>query len=290
MRNVQIKMNVYNAYHTYDEGQEEHTRNKDPRVHTQLAPLFAELAKKRPTWKFMSKGYGDIDSENGAFYYYKRFTIMEGSEELGEVWADRNWRTNEPRYAFDNARLKDARLRGNCTETKDMKKAVKLILANMYARTVAEVMAHAQRLANGKARDAIGVIQREHYKAQGRIHSEMEAFVVANQKVFEAQFRSSTVDIKQYVESYERQKHAAAVDAALKNNKFAVVAEHNDQFHIEYAGGNGTFYSCTLDDMPAHLKQAVAILKLVGNDTLVDGIGVAAGKKLFFVTKGLSDE
>jgi hypothetical protein len=93
---------------------------------------------------------------------------MDSQQEIGEVWASRNWRTGEYRYAFDNHRLRAKRSRGSCTETKDMKKALKLILENMYARTLSELMDTTRKSATSKTNTAIYAIQRDFRIMRGK--------------------------------------------------------------------------------------------------------------------------
>lgn len=284
MRNIYIPMDVHNAFRECNEEDQHLPRNTDPRVHDFLKPLFDALSKKNPTWRYVSKGWGDLDT-TGSFYLFKRFTIMDGDEELGEVWASKNWRTGENRYAFENHRLRAARNRGNCTETKDLKKATKLILSNMYARTLPELMRVEGDSASSKARTALYTIQREHRGIRERLLPDIMAFVASNYDAFICTGSSTLQDKEKLLDTYERSCQADVAERAI-GSAGAVVVERNGQFHVEYDKDKGTYHSHTLDTLPVHLKESIALLKLCATNAWMDDIGMRADAKTFYIIKG----
>lgn len=285
MRKIYIKMNVHNALKECDEGDEKLQRNCDPHVHDLLVPLFEALSKKQPTWTYVCRVYGDLHN-SGSYYLYSRFTIMDGDEELGEVWASKNWRTGERRYAFDNPRLRSTRNRGSCTETKDLRKATNLILKNMYARTLPEVMTAERSKASSSVSNAIYNPQRDYRSLRERMIPDIMAFVEANWEAFEMT-GSSTLDTKQQLrELYANAKRAEAADDLVTRKKTALVVERGNRLHVEHTSNPGTYHSYTLDELPAQLKQGVAVLKLCETGTLLDGVGVRTADKTFFILEG----
>lgn len=284
MRKIYIPTDTHNAFRECNEDEQHLPRNTDPRVHDFLKPLFDALSKKNPAWRYVSTGWGDLD-QTGSFYLFKRFTIMDGDEELGEVWATKNWRTGENRYAMENYRLRATRNRGNCTETKDLKKATKLILSNMYARTLPELMRVEGDKAGSKARSAIYAIQREYTNTRDRMVPDIMAFVASNYDAFICTGSSTLQDKEKLLDTYERsQRAAAAADAIDKTG--ALVVERNGQFHVEYDRDKGTYHSHTLDTLPAHLKESIALLKLCATNAWMDDIGMRADAKTFYIIKG----
>jgi len=285
MRKILVKMDTHNVFKECEEGEEGNLRNSDARVHDFLMPLFDELAKKRPTWTYVAKGWGDL-SNSGTFYYYGRFTIMDGGQEIGEVWASKNWRTGENKYAFNNHRLQTTRRRGNCAETKDLKKAVKLILANMYALTTAELMDTTRSKATNKARNTIYNIQRDFRNQRDKLLPNMEAFILDNWEAFEKHNTYSLTDKQRFKEGYASAAKATEAEQLLVNNKYALVVDVGDQIHVEHSAQQGAIHSYTLDGLPLHIKQGVAILKLCDVDTLLDGVGVRTGDTTYIVFDG----
>lgn len=285
MRTVHIKMNVYNAFRECNEVDEGNLRNTDPQVHRLLIPLFVELSKKRPAWKYVCKGYGDMDP-TGSFYLYNRFTIIEDDEELGTVWASKNWRTGEPRYAFDSPRLRAARSRGNCTETKDIKKATKLILANMYALTLPELMLKAANEARGKASTVLYAVDREYHNLRDRLLPNIMSFVMDNHEAFERYNTYSLKDKQDLRDKFAAAQRAAVSRWMVSNKEDVLVVERGGKLHVEYTNDPGVYHSYTLDELPARLKEAVAVLKLCEQDKLVDGIGIRTDTNTFLILNG----
>jgi hypothetical protein len=278
-------MDTHNVFRECNEENKDNLRNSDARVRDFLTPLFSELSKKRPTWTYVAKGFGDL-SASGTFYYYSRFTIMDGGQDIGEVWASKNWRTGENKYAFNNHRLQTTRRRGNCTETKDLKKAVKLILANMYALTTAELMNTIRSQATNKARNTVYTIQRDFRYERDKLLPNMEAFIMDNWEAFENYNTHSLTDKQRFKERYTSAAKATEAEQLLGDNKYALVVDVGDQIHVEHSAHQGAIHSYTLDGIPLHIKQGVAILKLCDVDTLLDGVGVRTGDATYIIFDG----
>ena len=289
MRKILVKMDIHNAFKQCDEGEEDNLRNVNPRVDAFLVPLFNELTTKRPTWTYVCKGWGELGI-GGTFYNYGRFTIMDGDEEIGEVWVGKNWRTGESKYAFNNPRLHAARSRGTCTETKDLKKAVKTILAHMYARTLSELMFTARSNAANKAGSAIYALQRDFNTSRSRLLPEMTSFIMNNWSAFEAYTALESTHRNTFRQHYENNARAHQFEAAMAKRDTATIVEHNGQFHAEFSNNVGTYSSWTLGEMPPHFKQAVGMLKLVDEGVLVDGIGLRTDNNTFYVLTGDNNE
>lgn len=284
MRTVYVKMDHYNVLRECKEDEQHLPRNIDPRVDPFIVPLITALAKKRPAWRYVTKGFGDL-SADGSHYHFNRFTIMEGDEELGEIWKSRNWRTGESRYAMENPRLRLKRNRGNCNETKDLKKAVKTITENMFARTLPEVMDQSARDARQKVQSVSYSAQRDHRYLRDRMMGDIMAFVAANYDAFICTGASTLQDKEKLLDTYERAKEAEVIEAGVGKTG-ALVVERSGQLHVEYETDVGTYHSYTLDALPARLKEAVALLKLYEPGKLLDGVGIRTDDKTFYILNG----
>jgi hypothetical protein len=288
MRTVRVKMDMYNTFRRCREDEVDSLRNRDGRVDPFMAPLIAELSKKRPAWAYESEGFGDL-SPCGQFYMFNRFTIIEGDDTLGEISSSRNWRTNERRFAFDNQRLRAVRKRGANTETKDLKKAVKLILGNMYVPTLGEVMDGARSRSIGKATDAIYKVLREYRWEYDRIQPQIAEFLTGNWEEFQARYPQVAEKSMPLPELLVRKIQADEFARLKDNGRTALIVERNGTFHVELSYNKGTYLNYTLDTLPTKFRQAVGILRLVDVDGMVDGIGVRADTKTYFVLDGGDD-
>jgi hypothetical protein len=288
MRTILVKMDVHNAYRKCKEDEQHSPRNINPAVLPYLVPLFAELTKKRPTWTFVTDAYGDYISSRDC-YEFNRFTIMDGDEPLGTVWGTKNWRTGENRFAFDSPRLRVSRSRGNCSETKDLKKAVKVITANMYTRTLPEILNEARKTAVDKLSSKSYDVQRRYRYATERLTEAMVAFAMDNWEAFKASVPDRKNDLDALVECRTNAEAMQVVER--RKLQHALVVERSGKFHVEYASDpTGTSHTYTLLNLPSALREAVGVLKLVEDNTLVEDIGLRANASTFIAFNGHAHE
>ena len=90
--------------------------------------LIAELAPKRPRWKFYAlwdyAGQGTVS----------RAYVVADDECIGWIGVEHQWSTGEYLYAYDSPSLNASRSRNHCTKTTKLKRAVSEIMSNMQAR------------------------------------------------------------------------------------------------------------------------------------------------------------
>lgn len=292
MAKTLVKMDQYNAFRQCQQEDAHLPRNTDARVDTFIAPLLAELSKKRPAWQFVSSGWGDL-SNCGTFYSYHRFTIMEDGEELGWVDKDKDWRSGGYKYEFDGPRLRAGRSRAKAQVTKDLKKAVKAIAANIYALTLTERMSIARKEANSKTDKAVYPIQRDYRQCRDVLSASMVSFVLDNWEAFSAYTMPDPATERArdtLRDRYERLLAAEAAESAKRNGLGAVVVEQGNAIYVEYDNKQGQFHHTTVDKLPDNLKLGVAMLKLVEPETMVDYVGVRVDAKTYYVFSGLPHE
>lgn len=292
MTKMLVKMDQYNTFRQCQQEDAHLPRNTDARVDTFIAPLLAELSKKRPAWQFVSSGWGDL-SNCGTHYSYHRFTIMEDGEELGWVDKDKDWRSGGYKYEFDGPRLRAGRSRAKAQVTKDLKKAVKAIAANIYALTLTERMSIARKEANSKTDKAVYPIQRDYRHCRDVLSASMVSFVLDNWEAFLAYTMPDPATERardSLRDRYERLLAAEAAESAKRNGLGAVVVERGSAVYVEYDNKQGQFHHTTVDKLPDNLKLGVAMLKLVEPETMVDYVGVRVDAKTYYVFSGLPHE
>ena len=292
MAKTLVKMDQYNTFRQCQQEDAHLPRNAAARVDTFIAPLLAELSKKRPAWQFVSSGWGDL-SNCGTHYSYHRFTIMEDGEELGWVDKDKDWRSGGYKYEFDGPRLRASRTRAKAQVTKDLKKAVKTILGGIYALTLTERMSIARKEANSKTDKAVYPIQRDYRQCRDVLSASMVSFVLDNWEAFSAYTMPDPATERArdtLRDRYERLLAAEAAESAKRNGLGAVVVERGNAMYVEYDNKQGQFHHTTVDKLPDNLKLGVAMLKLVEPETMVDYVGVRVDAKTYYVFSGLPHE
>jgi hypothetical protein len=99
-----------------------------PKMAPYIDELIAELAPKRPRWKF----YGLWDYAGQATV--SKAYVVADDECIGWIGVEHQWSTGEYLYAYDSPSLNASRSRNHCTKTTKLKRAVSEIISNMQAR------------------------------------------------------------------------------------------------------------------------------------------------------------
>lgn len=291
MVKVLVPMDMYNAFRECEQGDETSIRNVGARVHPFMRPLVEGLAKKHPTWHFVSRNYGE--SVNGNYYQYSKFTIMEHGEELGWVNREKHWRTHEESYTFDGPRMRSKRSRGNYTRTKDLKKALKLINTDVYGRTLAERAESARELGPRKAFSAAYRVKATYEREALILQNPLVQFALDNWDTFAARTPENAQHARAMAalkDGYEANRGTAPISESVAHKKGVTVLEVRDAYYALPDRVPDAIQPYTLDTLPEKLKLGVAMLKLVEDDTLVAGIGVRVDRSTYYIADGELDE
>lgn len=280
-RKILVPMNVHNAFHECDEAHASIPSHANAVVSPFLQPLISELSKKRPAWTYVFDGYGVLN-DNGQ-YEYNHFTIMVEGEKTGRVWRETHWRTRQHSFAFDNKRLRAARQRGQHTETKHLKKAVKLILENMHGTTPHEFMAAARGSALPSLQGRFGDYFRDFSAAKNALVPDLINYALDNPEAIKSAIPKRASDVDHLILSRAQLDVASKVEAKVANQHFSLLVERGDKVYTERADIPGCFVATPAGDMPEDLKQAFGVLKLAPNNTLVPDLGYRASDDVFIV-------
>lgn len=259
--------------------------NRVVRLGDNTAEYVDRLMKARPRWQFICQ----------ANYYpgdnpltVKELSVYEEGVNLGRIWVEHDWRTNEPRYCYTSPRQRKAASdnrgkRGSSYSTK-IPTAVKGILKMFYLPTPAERIAEAASkihvvsgshlsTAMGNLNRAQSQIQRAAYE---RALEDWDAIRgLLNEDV-------AAIDLPAIVNAREEAGHLAT----------AVSAGHGRIVRIESNGSylvgrrlDNNYAMVVYDDanLPDKLRTNLGLLKMVENDTALPGIGVRVDAATFFI-------
>lgn len=228
----------------------------------ELQLLIQRLAKARPGWEFVGTRWR------------REHKVWSGNKYLGTI----NWMRYNDSYLIDCEILYLTRKRGEWTKTKDIDKAVKIILNNFVVKS--DVKIAAERHNN------LVAFQRTYKDTATMKHKSRMTYVLP----FLEQLLFSDFD------KYSNILVGLGLDpvmlSAAVNTKDAVIMW--DQFSRPDAGAtpiavvNGTYYtsdgkSYSDDTLPVELRQNLGLLKLVANNAEVSGVGFRAGEAMFLV-------
>jgi hypothetical protein len=107
-----------------------------------------------------------------------------------------------------------------------------------------------------------------------------------NWGAFERYNTYSLTDKQRFKELYSQATRAGVAEKLTYDKKYALVLEHNGAVHVSYASDEGMTHSYSLDELPIHIKQGLAVLKLCDKEKLLDGVGVRTDDNVFVIFTG----
>ena len=244
-----------------------------------MFPLMKRLAQARPQWKFItSRRHMAGDS----MFNVHKFDVYEGSTKLGRIW--KTYENRGDVICIDNDRMSNNRQRGSSTNTQDLNKAFKLVTKNFHGPTVAEAVAATLQQAN----NVVGMLMTKHrrefeFKYQ-HLHDFLMSYTMENwdqmrQLAIDAGVGPMTLD--GMAEAYDAKIATHGIGAAVSDGSGATVLIRGDEYIVVINGVTSIFDT---DHLPSHIKRSVGILKMVENQTYVEGHGARVDKDKFFVS------
>lgn len=243
-----------------------------------IEPLLNKLTKERPTWRFKS----DQRAYSPESLTVTGFCIYDGDEDLGKVWIEKHWKTEEPRFYFTNFRLEKARQRTSYTTKLDV--AYKRIVKAFHMRTpkerAADAVSTVRELAGSivnettwPLRRAKQVLETALFEYAQRHWDEVQHMVGQDAKVIDLPALTQAAD------------EARLMSNAVQNGEgVAVRIEPNGTYSASRSVGDSyEVLAYSEDTLPDHLRGALGLLKLMEDKNSIAGVGLRVNRNLYFV-------
>lgn len=247
-------------------------------VATDLEPLLNKLTKERPTWRFKS-GQRAYSPES---LLATRFSIYDGDEDLGELWVEKHWRSEESRFYFHNFRLDKTRQRVSYTTKLDV--AYKRIVKAFHMRTPKERAAEAA----GAVRELAGSIVNETTWPLRRAKQVIETalFEYAQHHWDEVQHMlgqdAKIIDLPGMTQAANEARLIS--DAVHNGEGVAVRLEPNGTYSASRSVGDTHEVAAYAEDaLPDHIRGALGLLKLMEDKNSIPDVGLRVNRNLYFV-------
>lgn len=281
MPNILLPMDMHNVFRECDYEIRGLSRHANAKVDAFMEPLINELTRRRPAWTFVSRN--SAVSNDGTNYFYTRFEVRVGDETIGLIDQDINWRTSEKSYEFDCRQLKTKRSRGTATRTKDLKKAVKLIIGSFNELSYVE---HAHKANTSIRNTAYRQVSAHKYtfsQLEGKARPHVMSFLSKHWSEFVGSIPGVELqsELSEMLNVYEEAAAAAVIYEAV-SVKGAIVKLLNDKYIVSRVGSD-EIHTYTNQTLPNDLRGGIGALKLVSEDTTVSGIGVRSPEGAFYV-------
>lgn len=287
MTKIFIPMDMHNTFRECNYDAQNNDRNARAKVMTFMRPLIDALTVKRPNWTFVAAGSYGYQQDNGD-YHYHRFAVMSGEEELGWIAREVNWRTGELSYEFNSRYLEKKRTRGRSTRTKDVKKAAKLIIENFSELSYDE---HVRAVGNAVGSFLANQHTRTMYRTRTTIEklsTEVIAYLQPQWDKFIASLSTDAArELAMQFPDFVREANEAATmyDLHKPKNTGAYVRLLGEKYVVKRLGSDD-IHVYTHSTLPDDLRGPIGALKLVPDETLIDGIGIRAASGAFYIVTG----
>lgn len=247
-------------------------------VHPFLDGLITKLAKARPKWTLV--GVSRSIRTEGPWWVHT-FKVYEGREELGKI--EKGYFNGSDVYEFDNVRLSSSRQRGYSTRTKDMQKAFKAITKSFGAKTVTERMAEAITAATGRVPVIFGA-KRTAFNVTSNAMREITAvFLRENYEAFSAFAKAhgiSSETVDDYPMQFQEYMDTLKITGAMDAGEGHIIMLYGSDYVVRTKGATVIL---THDELPAHMRRCVGMLKLASNDQHIAGIGMRISDDVMFI-------
>lgn len=244
-----------------------------------MLPLMWRLAQARPQWKFISSRR-HMGGES--MFHVSAFDVYEGNTKLGRIW--KSYESRGDVICIDNNRMSNNRQRGSSTNTQDLKKAFKLVTKNFHGPTVAEAVSETLEKVNNVIAMLVSKHRREFENKYRHLSDFLEAYTMNNwehmqQLAIDAGISPMVLD--GMAETYDAKLDTYELGIAKTSGTGVTVLIRGDEYIVV---SNETTTIFATEQLPAHIKRSIGILKMVENHTYVAGHGARVDKDKFFVS------
>jgi len=276
---------AHNVFKTAIDGEENYPRNDPSKLlvnaHTRI--LIDKLLLHRPTWEFWASDYPTGDPSTGLVH--SRFDVMSDGELLGWVGSEKHWRNGESKYQFDCDRLKKKRQKSTTPHTKDLNKAVKAILGDMYNKTPSERSAVAMRTVASVVGRRESQADYSFRTVRDTLSAYMVEFVAARWEEFCAMPMTKPAENARAALLEKRQAYEdiTTINQPFTTHVGKVLIDTGSAYIVAKAGDPSTAQTLRLGDMSDKLKGSLGILKLLDPKGYAPGIGARADETTYYV-------
>lgn len=249
-------------------------------INPDIEPVLDKLMRERPTWRYKCVTYFHGSGPNKA----SRFSIYDGDEQLGDVWAEHHWRGNELRFYFNNFRLDRARQRNSMSYTSKPDIAAKRIIKAFHMKTASEravdTLEEVKKVSGSLHGDASWPVR----KAKSAIEDELYRYAVSNWDAVRLMLsaEAQNIDLPSLIEAAN---DAYRMQSAAGNGGGTNVSlEPNGTYSLSRYLGNGfETSSCTDASLPEHIRGALGLLKLMSDKSSIPDVGLRVNSTTYFV-------
>jgi hypothetical protein len=242
-----------------------------------LVPFLDALMKKFPRWTFVV--YAPWNTTNSS-----SFRVYEAGEELGSI-AIRDHYRHGPQFVVKNARIARARQRGWETVTKDMKKAIRLVVDNFGAKTIQELLRESRDKTSHAISNVTQPIRRKFTSEWEALQDFARHYIADHWEELQPQitaFRAQKLVPVDFPASYDAYKKANRFgDAFHRADKGVIVVIKDGSYALSRKDKDPDIV--TSDQLPRDVKMKLGMLKMLEDGEYVPDVGIRVADNMYFI-------
>ncbi len=239
----------------------------------ELDTLFDMLRFKHPEWTWVMPRYGGNNT----------VSLLQGAELLGSITAEITHR-GVCTYSIDSPAIRRTLERKNTIDTKDVKRAAKVMEQYFKPKSLAEKLGEAVTTVRSVTNTAFQNGTNNTSRATSKVESPLLSYARANFATFAPYLKNYGVsdgEIAEYLAATEKAPYVDQARKAWYGTSLCVIIESGVYYVCDQNGKVEASY--TESELPANYKQVIGMLKLADENTIINGLGVRAGEDKFFV-------
>jgi hypothetical protein len=251
------------------------------KIHPNIGDFIFQAARQFPTREFIC-GSPDYTADS---LVATHFTVYENREDVGDVW----WDSNSKRgvvYCLRNKRIENQRQRGECTKTKDVNKAVKLLGKFFSPKTLTERIEEARDACDKSLSSTFRDKKDKFYTNYNFIVSNLAGYLMNDWEKTKEAATTRGVDVElleQTPGKYEDYMIISRVYKRLQDGLGALVVINGNDYAVSRKDEMKIYSS---EDLPEWIKRGVGMLKLIEPKNVIGGVGFKISADSFYVIEG----
>lgn len=249
-----------------------------------LCPLIQRIALKHPEWVLEASGSNRYRGDEGEKSYYicTMFQILEKGEDVGRICIGKNYSKGVPQFEITNKRIRDNLQRGSALKTMTLEKAVKLVEKHFSTRTVNELWEEQMKHADTELenlRDRLRSSFNYMWRSDG---APMMQYILKHWDDFAATLDDAEkLRLGEFPVLHERGKVAHDMYQQVTTGKVIRVMLLNNNYVV--SNGDASFSSFDHDHLPEGIRRKLGLLKLVEDNTMLEGVGYRVNETTFLL-------
>jgi len=276
-------LNAHNTYLTYAAGADQVIvdRAKESIVHPFMVPLIEALQLKRPHWEFEATGFGARGiGEYSNNVLHDTFHIYDNGDRLGTI--EREYYRDANTYAASNHRISNKRQVGMRKKSKHLKVIASEILKEFYPLTIDELATEKYKKAHTAMQQATYKDRRAHMSNVDTLRDSMLAYLTTGNRWADFEATQDVPGVMKAKAEHLKLAESARVASEIGSAPHIVLIERPRDIIIKHFDRSAQ--STSLDALPDHIKTALALLKMIDVNTIIDGVGVSTDEDTFYIT------